>query len=688
MARKRLEGTGTTSTIRPEHVVISPFDSEREGAEERARQPKEVHAPILPPPPAMDEEDVIPQKKAPSRKAGGKRFETSSPPPSASFKGVEADRNTIPPDTQGAVGGDYVFEATNALVRTFSRKGESIKKVSLNDFWDVFKASVNPFDPKVVWDSGAQRFLFVACANARKETAGLLIGYNTKANPSGDWVKVYVPLRDQGYPDDWLDYPSVGFSNDKIVVQASLIPLNRNGKGGAIQFVYDKPAFFQDSTRKVWSYRTVGAVPARGLDAGVNTVYLLQTVNASDLALFELTGTVARGDLKMTQIGVVVPPETFSNEGGNICPQKGTSVKIDAGSTGIYSALQRNGNLWFARTAFFAESGSPIRCTTQWGQLTTRGQLLQSGFIDSANENMFYAFPSLAVNKDDHALIGFSCFSSEQYAGAGYAYRTKGDPQGTIRLPWQYQKGEATYTREDSSGRIRWGDYSATVVDPANDKDFWVVQEYAKKHSDVPNWSTRWAKVLPTPDPSPGKSVLGGRFQVTNDTSEAPLATVERWGREDGSEVYVATMRCASAQHGKDSYGYMSFFLSQTAGSRIITGGRFRVSNEDSTQPWVETMRWGSETALETPVCNGRCFSERYGSSSYGYLSFYLSDAKRGPNIQGGRWMVSNSTSTEPWVELSSWGVQQGDEIVVAEFYCYSDFYGNNSYGRMTFFLA
>jgi hypothetical protein len=56
----------------------------------------------------------------------------------------------------------------------------------------------------------------------------------------------------------------------------------------------------------------------------------------------------------------------------------------------------------------------------------------------------------------------------------------------------QYQGGTNTYVRLDTIGRNRWGDYSATTLDPANPATFWTTQEWA---SGPNQWSTEIAHV-------------------------------------------------------------------------------------------------------------------------------------------------------------------------------------------------
>jgi len=120
------------------------------------------------------------------------------------------------------------------------------------------------------------------------------------------------------------------------------------------------------------------------------------------------------------------------------------------------------------------------------------------------------------VNKFGDVIVGFSQFSSAQYAAAGYAVHVAGDPPGTMRDPVVYKAGEDTYQKDYGSGRNRWGDYSKAQVDPSNDADLWVLNEYAKPVTGPGDyggfWGTWWARVAsPTPESfTITPSVVGG----------------------------------------------------------------------------------------------------------------------------------------------------------------------------------
>src|ERR1035437_4398357 len=185
---------------------------------------------------------------------------------------------------------------------------------------------------------------------------------------------------------------------------------------------------------------------------------------------------------------------------GDFGPQLGTSVKIDTGDSRLDNCLLRNGTIWCAHTVF-VPYGQPTRAAAQWFQIDPSGTtpaLVQRGRIDDPSGTFFYAYPTIAVNKNNEALIGYTRFSANDYASAMFAIRTPTDPLSTMQPGVLLKAGESTYVSPGArSGSNRWGDYSATVVDPANDVDFWTIQEYAATPPSTRTgaFGTWWAQV-------------------------------------------------------------------------------------------------------------------------------------------------------------------------------------------------
>src|SRR4029453_3725141 len=142
-----------------------------------------------------------------------------------------------------------------------------------------------------------------------------------------------------------------------------------------------------------------------------------------------------------------------------------------------------------------------------------RGAVVDGGRIDdptatATNGGKWYVYPSIAVNKNGDFMVGYSQFSSAQHPSAGYSMHLAGDAAGSIRDAVISKPGDDYYhkTFTTATGRNRWGDFSATQVDPADDMTLWAVQEYAKTRigtndgntgSNSSKWSTWWSAVAP-----------------------------------------------------------------------------------------------------------------------------------------------------------------------------------------------
>jgi len=98
---------------------------------------------------------------------------------------------------------------------------------------------------------------------------------------------------------------------------------------------------------------------------------------------------------------------------------------------------------------------------------------------------------------------------------------------GNFQAPALLKVGISAYWRSDSGGRNRWGDFSASQVDPVNDSDLWTIQEYAGQYvgtltNGSGRWSTWWGSVsvtLPANDDFANTYVISGIQGTTNGTT-------------------------------------------------------------------------------------------------------------------------------------------------------------------------
>jgi hypothetical protein len=241
-------------------------------------------------------------------------------------------------------------------------------------------------------------------------------------------------------------------------------------------------------------------------DPELTTVYLLEDWdgNGVDGGLLKLSAIT--GEIGAESLATIAYPATTERWADGLsgrwlrfqsfAPQKGSDELIELSGSAISNVLYRNGSLWAAHTIYLPAS-TPTGAAIQWWEIALDGAVRQRGRIQDPTGTFFYAYPSIAVNRDNDVLIGFACFSRDTYPGGCYAYRGADDPPGAFRTVAVLRDGEAPYTWKKQPGRIRWGDYSTTVVDPVTDRDFWTIQEY----SIVPppqapsGWGTWWGKI-------------------------------------------------------------------------------------------------------------------------------------------------------------------------------------------------
>lgn len=430
-----------------------------------------------------------------------------SPPPAASFAALGDNNTVIPPDVNGAAGPSHLMVTLNSQVRIQNRTGGIISTVSLNSFWSGTGAT-GVFDPKILYDPYQNHWMFTAVSNSRSSASSVLIGVSQTSDPTGAWnlYRIDADPANAG----WADYPSFGFNKNWIVVQVNMFGVVGDAFLGSNVYAFNKANLYAGGAGLFTLFLDgtggFAQTPAITHDSALSTMYLLEDWNGNSsgmgvLRLSTITGAV--GSETYTP-GVVFPSvadpwEDIGSTGfTDFAPQLGSAQKIMCNDARMQNTVYRNGSLWSAHTIFLP-AGSGTRCSAQWWKLSTAGAILDRGRIDDPSGNIFYAFPSIAVNKNNDALLGFSRFSAAQFASGNYAFRAASDPAATFRIDTVLKAGEASYFKTFGGGRNRWGDYSGTVMDPVNDVDFWTIQEYAATPSGSSRWGTWWGKVVPPP---------------------------------------------------------------------------------------------------------------------------------------------------------------------------------------------
>jgi hypothetical protein len=424
----------------------------------------------------------------------------AAPPPAAPSQGGfiagQHNNTVIPPDTSGAVGSAHVMTALNNDVMIHDRTGTLVSKTTLDRFWQALGFPGKTYDPKLVYDPFVKRFIFVTMQNAESPESRILIAVSRTDDPSGQWFPAAIPVDKTAQKDLWLDYPSLGFCADKITVSVNMYTISGNGFAGATIYALDKAAMVAGTSAAMQRFVLVSQggthAPAVTYDSSQTTQYLINRWSLRTAAVFELTGSPATGNAKLSQPKIVQAGGSAwdSRSSATIAPQNGLPQTIDAGDDRMQSACFRGGRLYAAHSIFLPQGGS-TRSAVQWWVVDPSNSSVANGRIDDPNGRFLYAFPSLSVNRNGDLMIGHAVFSNTTFAAGAYTLKLAA---AAAAQPVVFAPGTATYFVTFTGSRNRWGDYSVTQVDPQDDTTFWTCQEFVLSR-DV--WAVKWNQPAP-----------------------------------------------------------------------------------------------------------------------------------------------------------------------------------------------
>ena len=418
------------------------------------------------------------------------------------FLGLLDNFTAIPPDTTGAVGPQHVVTMLNTQVNIQSRTGIARANfpISLDAFWAPL-THAHPFDPRILYDPAADRWIASAGVGAETSSGALLLAVSQTGDPGGAWNYFQVNLG----PSNWGDYPVSAFNGNWIVASVNLFQTANGSYQGTALYAFSKADLYRGGAgaHTTFTDNFGELIAARDFDNRPDTLYFVQTFSGATpgFRISKLQGQPGQESFSGGNGGTVALNDGWADiapNGDDLAPQSGSDRRIDTGDSRMQNCVLRGGTIWCAQTIFLPAQ-TPTRAAVQWFALDPSGpRLLQRGRIDDPTGAWMYAYPSIAVNRNNDVLVGFTRFGANDYAGAEFAFRTASDPPNTMEPDVLYKHGESTYSSSGwATTSNRWGDYSATLVDPADDLTFWTLQEYASTPptGQTGRFGTWWAKV-------------------------------------------------------------------------------------------------------------------------------------------------------------------------------------------------
>lgn len=440
---------------------------------------------------------------------------------------------TIPPDVMGAVGTGHIMTVHNNKYRITDKTGTQLTYVDAQAFWNGTAGygttgilAKGHSDPHVLYDHYQNRWLLIAQSNLDGGSA-VMLAVSATSDPTGIWNRYIIDIDAANL--NGFDYPLVGYNQNWFVVTGNLFPIAGGSAvknqiyvfsianlvaGGALVFTGggENAQLIESlqSTQSGWS------APCTVFESGAptNPISLVQPFWSSGgntaIRLTTLTGTIPT--VTWNTGAAVFVTSAISNYGlnasinninSNFSPQTVDPRKLCANDGRLCNSVMVNGNIWTAQHVFLPAGSTTTRTAVQWWQLTPGGTVLQNGRIDDPSGVNNRSFPSIAVNAAEDVAIGYTLTSGNIFASGAYAIRKACTPLNKMEYEVVFKQGVDWYYKDFSQGigRDRWGDYSATCVDPSNGH-LWTVQEYAATRTlptgdNNSRWGSWWAEISP-----------------------------------------------------------------------------------------------------------------------------------------------------------------------------------------------
>lgn len=400
-----------------------------------------------------------------------------------------------PPDPMMACGTKQLIVTVNGRIRVFDKATGALQyDVNADVFFQSVIGTSNAVDPRVVYDPIAKRW-FISSITINSTNNRVLIAASSSGvlTPQTTFKILYFQQNKVGPSpniDDNLfaDYETLGVDANAVYIGCNMF----NSTLHTSVFVLNK-ADLLAGTLTATAFRNIGNNASGGpwtpqgvtnLDPSAAEGYFIGTdFNLQGRLVVRRISTPGgipsiSGNLNIT-VPTTATPLDAPNKNG---------FALDALDYRLMQAMINKNtttgaiSLWTANAILVNSTGvattSGDRDAVRWyqlGNLTATPTLLQSGTLFDAvsvTNPKYYWMGTISMNGRGDAMISCSLSSKDIGGNGAVAVHYSTAAAGSISNP------KATTASNTANFDGRWGDYSASVVDPSDNTSFWGVHEY------------------------------------------------------------------------------------------------------------------------------------------------------------------------------------------------------------------
>lgn len=394
------------------------------------------------------------------------------------FKTFEANLalEGTPTDNSIAVSnGGIIVSAINSNIRYYNTSGNLLFSKTFYDFLGDTTLKSKLYDPQVIYDSGADRFIFVLLHGNHSSTSKVIVCFSKSKNPSDGWYIYYFPVTtlSQVYAFKWFDFPKIGISNDDLFITGNIFKNDEGGFSESVILQITKSNGYEGKTLiwKFWNelFDADGGKPfslcpvSNGKQGNYGPAFYFlsnkNSGNSNKIYLFEITSKLGNNPILKTY---TLTTNTYYLGGDAVQKRYNQSVDpglLDIGDCRIQSAFYQVSNgegiIHFVFHSEYNQTYNAInynRLNLKTLQITNK--LYANASIDFAYPAIASASPEYDNSRD--VIIAFLFASSNHYPGLA-----------VVRCDDQMNFSDFVVLKEGltnvnilSNEDERWGDYT------------------------------------------------------------------------------------------------------------------------------------------------------------------------------------------------------------------------------------
>jgi hypothetical protein len=414
------------------------------------------------------------------------------------FAGNNSTQRT-PMDNHMAISNDgQIVSVINSHIAIKDEAGDWLGAATLASFTSPLGNGENKFDPRILYDPEADRFIMFMLAGFTSSTNSILLAFSATNDATGDWYLYEItgnPLND----NTWSDYPIVAMSKSEVFLTLNLLENGGSWQEGFVQTIVwqmDKMSGYNGDNLQSQLYSNITfngdtvryLCPVRyATEDTQDKMYFLSDINfaveSDSFWIAELAGT-------LNDPGIELEIELYFSDTPYGAPPNAIQ-ETDELATNDARILD----------AMYLPDSDQIQFVTNTRDFSTGQAAIYHGVIDQVSTDPLVTgyiinggqddlgYPSIAYAGmfpgDEDAIIVVSHVSEERFPGCSALYFDN-DRQHSDLVT--IKEGNDFILMQPNSDVERWGDYSGAQRKYNEPGIVWGACSFGESNNDNDTW--------------------------------------------------------------------------------------------------------------------------------------------------------------------------------------------------------